>query len=90
MNGQNGNLPAWFGIAIRIGGVLIAGVAAFTLLQAQVGATDLIAHDNKDKIEVHEERLDTIQMTQVEVVIILKGMEKTLEKIETKLEEHDE
>jgi len=88
VNGQNVSLPSWLGVSLRVGGVLIAGVMAFTTLQADVTATDVMANDNKDQIERHEERLDAMQMIQVEQMVILKSMKDTLEEVRDDVKEH--
>ena len=89
MNGQN-DVPNWLNPALKVGGILIAGLLAFTALQAQVNATDLVAQDNKVNVEKHEERLDSMQLTQIETVVLLRGMKETLDEIKEDLKKHDD
>ncbi len=88
MNGQNINVPAWLGVSLRVGLVLLAGIIAFTTLQSDVKATDVLASDNKEQIGKHEERLDSMQMLQVEQMVILRSMKDTLEEIKDDVKEH--
>ena len=88
MNGRN-QIPTWLGIGIRIGGVLLAGVLAFATVSARVDATDLVAQENKEKIEKHEDRIDQMERTQIQTVTILKQMQVTLDQIKEDLKEHD-
>ena len=88
MNGQNAKLPTWVGMSLRVGGVIVAGTLAFAMLSAQVTATDLIAEDNKVKIEKHEERIDAMERVQIETVVLLKNMKETLDEISEDVKEH--
>jgi len=81
MNGQNGNLPAWLSLGLKAGAVVIGATIAFQALSSQITATDTLAQNNKIAIERHEQRIDTLQLTQREVVVMLKEMNKTLDEI---------
>lgn len=87
MNGQS-DLPKWINTALKVGAMVMGVVIAFATLQAQVGATDLLAKENKVKIEKHEDRIDEIQETQAITVTVLKGMQETLNEIRIDVKEH--
>lgn len=83
MNGQK-----WLSIALRVGGIVMAGVLAFAVLTARVDAVNLVAEGNREIIKRHEERIDAMQTTQIETVVMLRSMKETLEEIKDDLKGH--
>lgn len=80
MNGQK-----WLSIALRVGGIVMAGVLAFAVLTARVDAVNLVAEGNREIIKRHEERIDAMQTTQIETVVMIRSMKETLEEIKDDL-----
>ena len=90
MEGQNSKMPTWIGLSLKVGGVVVACTLTFAALSAKVDATDIIAEDNKVRVEKHEERIDAMERVQIETVTILKAMQDTLVEIKEDIKNHDD
>jgi len=89
VTGQN-QLPTWFGLALRVGGVVVAVVLGFAALQGSVNALDTRVDTIEQSTEKHEEQLHLIRETQIRVVVTLEQIRKDIAEIKVNLKEHDD
>jgi hypothetical protein len=79
VNGQNTSLPTWTGPMLKIGGVILAAVLAFTTLQGQVKALDTEVERQEDAIKEHDKQIHEFREVQIVVVTTLEQIQKTQE-----------
>ncbi len=97
MNGSS-DIPKWFGVAVRMGTLLVIGTLAWANLNAQVDAIDKAADANtvnlmkvegeNDIVDKDQtEQISEIKMNQAVVTNILKNLDKNQARIVKTLEE---
>jgi septation ring formation regulator EzrA len=87
MNGTS-QLPAWFGLSLRVGAFVIAGLLAFTTLQGNVKAIDTRVTTIEDEVARHKEQMDLMREIQIRVVVTLEQMSDDISEIKDDLKEH--
>ncbi len=92
MNGQSTNMPPWLNLGLKLVGLIIAGVLAFSTLSARVNAVDIkvdneisntnrVAQSNTLSISQHNEQIREIRETQIKVTTVLDSINDSLKEI---------
>lgn len=87
MNGTN-NFPAWFRVALQVGGLLVAGVIAFSTLSANVKTNKASSFINKMDIAEIDIRVNHLEEVQIEAVTTLRYIKESVDEIKQDLKAH--